>query len=209
MVNQKIILVEGLPGTGKSSVMEELCKKHFVVYEFHTKRKKITKQFGACTKGKRADIGNKEVKKLEDQLEEIILNSRFMNEEKENIKLKLLTEKMKECLNAKTSLVFKEGFLGCLIDENSEDFLDNLKKLLASVDSIIFLKLSDKQLYERQLKRLGERKGEYDDTTTNKRHKIFIKQFTYLTKDLKVYYVDANPSPKDIVKKIEKLLSKN
>ena len=206
LASKRIILVEGLPGTGKSSVMEELSKKYFIIYEFHTKRKKITKQFGAFNCGKRISIGNKSVKILEDKLENIILNSRFISKEKESIKFKLLEAKMEECLNVNSALVFKEGFLGCLIDNNSLRFLEEMRKLLSNVELIIFLKLSEKELYARQIKRLKERKGDYDDTTIKKRHNLFLKQFKKVTKNVQVEYVDASPSVKEIVKSIGKKL---
>jgi len=202
----KLILIEGLPGTGKSSIMDELAKKHFIVYEFHTKRKKITKQFGAFNKGKRIALGNKRVKALEDKLENIILNLRFMNPDKEGIKLKLLNEKMNECLSLNSDLILKEGFLGCLIDKNSADFLKAIEKLLLNADAIVFLKLSDKELSKRQRQRLKTRKGEYDDTTSRMRHEIYINQFKKITKGKRIIYLDAKPSIKIIVKNLAKKL---
>ncbi len=203
---KKLFLVEGLPGTGKSSLMDELKKKYTIIYEFHTKRKKITKQFGAFKKGKRIAIGNKQAKILEDKLEHIILHSRFLDPNKESIKLALLKEKIKECLALKEDQIFKEGFFGCLIDENSEKFLSELKIMLKNVDLIFFLTLSDKNLYKRQIKRLAGRKGEYDDRTSNTRHKIFMSQFNKVTKNKKIIYLDARPSPKIIAKNLFKKL---
>ncbi|MEI7719200.1 MAG: hypothetical protein WCI72_05010, partial [archaeon] len=84
MVN-KIILIEGLPGTGKSSVMEELREQNLVVYEFHTERKKITDQFGIFLKNKEIKNTNKKIKLFEDKLEDIILSSRFLSPNKEEI----------------------------------------------------------------------------------------------------------------------------
>jgi hypothetical protein len=54
------------------------------------------------------------------------------------------------------------------------------------------------------MKRLKDRKGEYDDTTSKKRHELFTKQFNYLTKDINVISIDAHPSIKEIVKNIIK-----
>jgi len=207
MLSKRVILIEGLPGTGKSSVLQELGKTYLVVYEFHTKRKKITNQFGAYRSEKRIGIGNKKVESLEDKLENIILNSRFINEDKKNLKLSLLKEKLKECFNLNGNLILKEGFLGCLIDKNKKEFLDELRKLLLNVDCIIFLKLSEKQLYDRQIARLKNRNSEYDDKTNKQRHKLFINQFRYLTRGLNVFYIDASPSPDKIVKKIKQTLS--
>lgn len=204
--NKKIILIEGLPGTGKSSVMQQLAKRYPAVYEFHTKRKKITKQYGFFNKGKRINWINKELKLLEDKLEDIILHSRYISNEKGNLKLNLSKKKMQDCLNLNYPLIFKEGFLGGLIDENSKEYLKNIKILLKNVDTIIFLKLSEKELKVRQLNRLKKRKGEYDDTTSKKRHAIFMKQFKDLTKDLNVIYVSAKPQVKEIVKNIEKII---
>jgi len=204
--DKKIILIEGLPGTGKSTLIDKLNNKYLVVFEFHTKRKKITKEFGAFNKNKRVSIGNKKVKILEDKLENIILNSRFINPNKGNLKLNLLKEKLNECLGLKENIVFKEGFFGCLIDKNSKEFLEELKILLKKVDTIVFLKLSEKELRNRQIQRLGDRKGEYDDTTSKARHKLFMNQFRFVTKNKKVLYLDASKSKKEIIRDLEKKL---
>jgi guanylate kinase len=202
----RIFLIEDLPGTGKSSVMEKLRKRHTIVYEFHTKRKKITKQFGAFSKGKRITIGNKKVKILEDKLEKIILNSRFISSNNSRLKLDLLKEKINECLDLRGKQVFKEGFFGCLIDENKKDFLEELKLILKDIDIIFFLKISDEELRKRQIKRFGARKGEYDDTTSRSRKKNFMEQFREVTKGKKVIYINATPSAEIIAKKIEKYI---
>ncbi len=201
---KQIILIEGLPGSGKSTVMGELASKNLIVYEFHTKRKRITKQFGAFKQGKRIIFGNKKVKQLEDKLENIILNSRFIASSQEKIKLDLLREKINELVTLDEKVIFKEGLLGCLIDKNSNQFLSELKFILKNIDTIIFLTLSGGDLKKRQLARIKERKGEYDDTTSKMRQELFIKQFKQVTSPSDVVYVSARHAPRAIIKEILK-----
>ncbi|MEI7719033.1 MAG: hypothetical protein WCI72_04140, partial [archaeon] len=123
-----------------------------------------------------------------------------------------LINKIKECKKLKDSFkinILKEGFLGCLIDSNSDNFLENLKKIMKEIDAVIFLKLSERELLNRQIARITNRKGQYNDKTNNKVNKNFLKQFKKITKNTKVIYVSAKPWPgiiaKNIMKSIEKI----
>jgi len=200
-----IILIDGLPGCGKSTILRNLINKvdYVCVYEFHTKRKIITKEYGF------SDSRNSNSKKLEDKLEQLILKNRFIdnNKEFEKIKLELLKEKINE-LNSGEEII-QEGFFSCLIDKCSEEFLEEVRKIIESrIDKILFLNVDEIKINERQKSRILAREGVYDDKTDKERNNIFLKQFNEITKNIKnkVFYINGNKDINGIIKEVISLI---
>jgi thymidylate kinase len=200
-----IILIDGLPGSGKSTILRNLKEKikDVCVYEFHSKRKIITEGYGF------SDGRESCVKEIEDKLENFLLNSRFIDgsEEFEKIKLELLKERLNE-LNREDRII-KEGLFACLIDKCSDEFIENVRKFIEDkFDKIIFLDVNEKELGERQRRRVLRRKGVYDDKTNKERNELFLKQFNEITKNIKgrIVFVDNNNRIEETVEEVLKLI---
>ena len=206
-----LILLEGMPGAGKSTVLKAISRKQTnftLMHEFQFKREIITKDYGICQNGSLIECTNLKLKELEDKLEDFLLKSRFQDnsEEFEDIKIELTKERIKE-MEKYDGVVIRESFFGGLVDKCGENILKELSKMLTHVNTIFFLILDENALEERQRKRLEERDGKYDDKTNKERNELFLKQFYQVTeRRVKIVYLDSKKSPDEIADEIIKSL---
>ena len=206
-----LILLEGMPGAGKSTVLKAISRKQTsftLMHEFQFKREIITKDYGICQNGSLIECTNLKLKELEDKLENFILKSRFQDnsEEFDNIKIELAKERIKE-MEKYNGIVIRESFFGGLIDQCSENVLKELSKLLTHVNTIFFLILDANALEERQRKRLEGRDGKFNDKTNKERNKLFLLQFYHVTeRRVKIVYLDSKKSPEDLADEVIKSL---
>ena len=207
-----LVLIEGMPGAGKSTVLKAISRKQTnftLMHEFQFKRESISEDYGLYKDNNLIECNNLKLKELEDKLEDFILKSRFQDNSKEfeSIKIELAKERIKEMGNYE-GIVIRESFFGCLIDKCSEIFLKELTKLLVYVNTIFFLMLDDKELEKRQRGRLEERGGKYNDKTNRERNKLFLNQFYEITeKRVKIVYLDARKSVEELAEEVIKSLS--
>ena len=206
-----LILLEGMPGAGKSTVLKAISRKQTsftLMHEFQFKREIITKDYGICQNGSLIECTNLKLKELEDKLENFILKSRFQDnsEEFDNIKIELAKERIKE-MEKYNGIVIRESFFGGLIDKCSENVLKELSKLLTHVNTIFFLILDANALEERQRKRLEGRDGKFNDKTNKERNKLFLLQFYHVTeRRVKTVYLDAEKLSDEIADEVIKSL---
>ncbi len=206
-----IILLEGMPGAGKSTILKAIVKKQTnftLMHEFQFKRKSISKDYGIYQKGDLVECNNIKLKELEDKLEDSLLESRFQDNSKEfeNIKGGLARERIKE-MEGYNGIVIRESFFGGLIDKCSEVFLKELIKLLIHVNTIFFLMLDDKELEKRQKSRIEKRGGKFNDKTNRERNKLFLRQFYEVTeRRVKIVYLDARKSVEELAEEVIKNL---
>jgi|SRR3989338_4676693 len=206
-----LILLEGMPGAGKSTVLKAISRKQTsftLMHEFQFKREIITKDYGICQNGSLIECTNLKLKELEDKLENFILKSRFQDnsEEFDNIKIELAKERIKE-MEKYNGIVIRESFFGGLIDQCSENVLKELSKLLTHVNTIFFLILDANALEERQRKRLEGRDGKFNDKTNKERNKLFLLQFYHVTeRRVKTVYLDAEKLSDEIADEVIKSL---
>ncbi len=206
-----LILIEGMPGAGKSTVLKAVAKKSndlVLMHEFQFKRKFISDDFGIYKNGEKIECSNLKIKELEDKLENFILENRFQDNSNafEEVKIELAKERIKE-MEKFDSVVLRESFFGGLVDKCSEKFLKELIKLLIYIHTIFFLTLDDKTLEERQRRRIEERGGKYDDKTSKERNRLFLGQFYGVAeRRVKIVYLDAKKSPEEIAEDVIKNL---
>ncbi len=204
----KLILLEGMPGAGKSTVLNALKKYSDItlMHEFQFKREVITKEYGIFRGNNVIECDNLKLKELEDKLEYFLLKSRFQDslKEFEDLKIEIAKERIKE-MEKFNGIVVRESFFGGLIDKCSEKFLKELTKLLTYVNTVFFITADDKTLEERQKKRVLERNGEYNDKTNKERNELFLKQFYVVTdRKVKIIYLNAKNSPEEIADNVIK-----
>ena len=206
-----LILLEGMPGAGKSTVLKAISRKQTsftLMHEFQFKREIITKDYGICQNGSLIECTNLKLKELENKLEDFLLKSRFQDnsEEFDNIKIELAKERIKE-MEKYNGIVIRESFFGGLIDQCSENVLKELSKLLTHVNTIFFLILDANALEERQRKRLEGRDGKFNDKTNKERNKLFLLQFYHVTeRRVKTVYLDAEKLSDEIADEVIKSL---
>lgn len=205
-----LILLEGMPGAGKSTILNALKKYPDItlMHEFLFKREVITKEYGIFKNNNVIECDNLKLKELEDKLEDFLLKSRFQDSlnEFEDLKIGIAKERIKE-MEKFNGIVVRESFFGGLIDKCSEKFLKELTKLLTYVNIVFFITADDKTLEERQKKRVLERNGKYNDKTNKERNELFLKQFYEVTnRKVKIIYLNAKNSPEEIADKVIKSL---
>ncbi|MBI4155282.1 hypothetical protein HY498_04315 [Candidatus Woesearchaeota archaeon] len=204
-----LILLEGIPGSGKSTVIKAIIRKKSditLMHEFQFRRNVISKEYGTYFNGDIIYSKNLRLKELEDKLEDFILKNRYQDNSNdfEKLKLELARERIKETNNYQGRVIFESFFSG-LIDKCSENFLAEIKKLLIYINDVLFLVVEDRELEKRQRKRIIERDGKYDDATNKERNKLFLKQFyEVIEKRVKIIYLDAMKMPEEIVDDIIK-----
>lgn len=204
----RTLLIEGPPGSGKSSVLRALNSlglDAFLLHEFHSKRRMLSKEYGFFRKGKRLQIRDSKTAGLEDRLEDMILNSRFIDtyDEFEDLKLRLLKSRFDFMSSLPRPLVIKEGLFSFLIDKCSDSFISSTASIIKQAERIFFLNLNAEELLRRQDSRFRKR-GEYDDRTFSNRVSVFNSQFKEVARrsGVDVIYLNAAEDIKTITGKI-------
>ncbi|MDO8555700.1 MAG: hypothetical protein Q7R96_00825 [Nanoarchaeota archaeon] len=210
-----ITLLEGVPGSGKSTVMRKLLEQpdiHFY-HEFHTQRKIITQEHGSYHNGKPWEQPyHTELQTLEDELETFLLAARFQDESPtfENLKQRLFNQRLKTLQHTSHQHpICKEALLGGLVDTNSTGFLDHLRTTLSTTPlQIIYLTIDEDILHQRQQARIAARGGVYNDATNKQRTETFQRQFQYVTQRLgpKLRIIAADETPQQTAQKVQELL---
>jgi hypothetical protein len=177
----RTVLIEGPPGSGKSSILRALNSPGldaFLLHEFHSKRRVVHRGYGLFRNGKRLRIRDSRTAGLEDRLEDMILDSRFIDvsSEFEDLKLRLLNSRLDFMSSLPGPLVIKEGLLSCLIDRCSDSFISSAASVIKPAERIFFLNPDAGELLRRQGSRFRKR-GKYDDRTPSSRVSVFNTQF--------------------------------
>lgn len=208
----RTMLIEGPPGSGKSSILRALNSlglDAFLLHEFHSKRRVVHRGYGLFRDGKKLQIRDSKTAGLEDRLEDMVLNSRFIDisDEFEDLKLRLLKDRLDFMSSLLGSLVIKEGLLSGLIDRCSDSFISSTASIIKQAERIFFLNLNAEELLRRQDSRFRKR-GEYDDRTFSNRVSVFNIQFKEVARrsGVDVIYLNATEDIKTIAMEIRGMI---